>query len=107
MELQVNQVIEELSKIDSATQQIIVSANNEKDDYTKINENRKKEYEDSLIKKMEQNIESYKKSIQADYDRILKQNSDDNKSKLLRLDAAYKQNHTEMATKILKQLTSE
>lgn len=34
MELQVNQVIEELSKIDSATEQIILSAENEKEDYS-------------------------------------------------------------------------
>jgi uncharacterized protein YfeS len=65
MELQVNQVIEELSKIDSATEQVIMSAESEKEKYSAAIESWKKEYDDYLINNMNENIESYKLKIQS------------------------------------------
>ncbi|MDE7156952.1 MAG: hypothetical protein K2O02_03210 [Lachnospiraceae bacterium] len=107
MELQVNQVIEELSKIDSATEQVILSAENEKEDYSAAIESWKKEYEDSLINNMNQNIESYKLKIQSHNQRVLQQYRTETEALLSKLDAAYQENHSEWANEIFKKLISE
>lgn len=107
MELQVKQVIEELSKIDSATERVILSAENEKEEYAAANESRKKEYEDSLMKKMNQKIESYKTTIQSDNQQILKQYRTETENMLSKLDAAYQQNHTNWAVEIFNRLIRE
>ena len=107
MELQVNQVIEELSKIDSATEQIILSAENEKEDYSSAIESWKKEYEDSLINNMNQNIESYKLKIQSHNQRVLQQYRTETEALLSKLDAAYQENHSAWANEKNKKLISE
>lgn len=107
MELQVKQVIEELSKIDSAAEQIILSADNEKEQYTALNESHKKEFEDSLIEKMNQNTESYKTKIQIDNDNLLKQYRAETEAMLSKLDNAYEQNHNKWANQILQKLITD
>ena len=107
MELQVNQVIEELSKIDSATEQVILSAEKEKEDYSAAIESWKKEYEDFLIKNMDENIESYKLKIQSHNQRILQQHRTETEALLSKLDAAYQKNHSQWANEIFKKLISE
>lgn len=107
MELQVNQVIEELSKIDSATEQVILSAENEKEDYSAAIESWKKEYEDYLTDHMNQNIESYKLKIQSHNQRVLQQYRTETEALLSKLDAAYQENHSQWANEIFKKLISE
>lgn len=102
-----NQIIEELSKIDSATEQIILSADNEKEEYTTLNETRKKEYEDSLTEKMNQNTESYKTKVQTDNDNLLKQYRAETEAMLSKLDNAYEQDHNKWANQILQKLITD
>ncbi len=107
MELQVNQVIEELSKIDSATEQVILSAESEKEKYSAAIESWKKEYDDYLINNMNENIESYKLKIQSHNQRVLQQYRTETEALLSKLDSAYEENHSQWANEILKKLISE
>lgn len=107
MELQVNQVIEELSKIDDATENLILSADEEKREYAAIIESRKKEFEEALITKMNLSIDAYKTRVKAENEKVLKQYRQETESLLNKQEASYEKNHTQWAKNIFHSLIQE
>lgn len=107
MELQVNQVIEELSKIDDATENLILSADEEKREYAATIESRKKEFEEALITKMNLSIDAYKTRVKAENEKVLKQYRQETESLLNKQEASYEKNHTQWAKNIFQSLIQE
>lgn len=107
MELQVEQVISELSKIHSATEKVINSAVNEKDDYAKEIEQKTKAFDDDLEKKLQNNLDQYKVQLKQDNDKILAGQLEDTKKLLANLDESFEKQHTSIAKNIFTEITRE
>lgn len=104
MELQVNQVIEELSKIDSAAEALILSSDQDKAAYSGATDAKKAEYEDSLKTKMNLNIDAYRTRMQSEHNQILTNYRKETEETLRALDASYQKHHTDWAKKIFQQI---
>lgn len=107
MKLQVNQVITELSKIDDATEALILSADKEKQDYADAMESKKKEFEEALVTKMNLSMDSRKTRMKADNDKVLKKYRQETEAMLSKLDASYENKHTLWANSIFQTLIQD
>ena len=107
MEYQVEQVISELSKIESASESILTSADKEKEDYAKEMSEKTESLDRELEENVKKHIEEFKVKLQADNDKILKQMRANTEKDLQKLDDAFKTNHTKMAGDIFAELIKE
>lgn len=107
MELMVDQVIEELSKIDLATEKVLTMADMEKDNYSKEIDEKIKQYDKSLEVNMSKRLEEYRNKIESENNNILKQYRQDTLNLLDKLDESFKNNHTKWASEIFNNLIKE
>lgn len=107
MELQIEQIISELSKIDKASESIISSANVEKDDYAKKLEQEKQVFDTGLQKELERQLAEYSKILEMENSKVIKQMRSNTEAELKKLEDSYKANHTHIAKSIFNILTKE
>lgn len=107
MELQIEQIISELSKIDNASESIISSANVEKDNYAKKLEQEKKVFDTGLQKELEGQLAAYRKNLETENSKVIKQMRSNTETELKKLEDSYTANHTCIAASIFDRLTKE
>lgn len=107
MELQIEQIISELSKIDNASESIISSANVEKDNYAKKLEQEKEVFDTGLQKELERQLAEYSKSLETENSKVIKQMRSNTEAELKKLEDSYMANHTHIAASIFNKLTKE
>lgn len=107
MELQVTKVIEELSKIDLATDKVLAGADSAKNAYLADDQKRRKSYEDDLQTSMNARIESYKQKIETEQKQQIQNYRAKTTEELTRLDEEFSKKHTSLAEDIFKQLIAE
>lgn len=107
MELQIEQIISELSNIDNDSENIISSANAEKDNYSKGIEHDKKVFDDGLQKELESQLAKYSKKLETENNRIIQQMRSNADAELKKLEDIFMARHTEIAKSIFDKLTKE
>ena len=103
MELQVTQVIEELSKIDTATDKVLSCVDTAKE-YLAADAARRKVFEESLAAHMQERIESFKQSIQTEQEQFIKDYRAKTSDDLAKLDESFEKKHVTLANDIFNQL---
>lgn len=107
MELQVTQVIEELSKIDTATDKVLSGVDTAKKEYLAADAARRKVFEESLAAHMQERIESFKQSIQTEQEQFIKDYRAKTSDDLAKLDESFEKKHVTLANDIFNQLIAE
>lgn len=107
MELQVTQVIEELSKIDTATDKVLSGVDTAKKEYLAADAARRKVFEESLAAHMRERIESFKQSIQTEQEQFIKDYRAKTSDDLAKLDESFEKKYVTLANDIFNQLIAE
>ncbi|MBQ3932258.1 MAG: hypothetical protein II653_00695 [Lachnospiraceae bacterium] len=104
MDLQINQIITELAKIDSATNSIIASVDDEKKSYSDRKAKELAEYDKSLDIRMENELKDFKNAFSKESTERLEHMRMTTESEINSLSQAFEKNHTKLAQDIFKQL---
>jgi|GEM_PF-2064687 len=107
MELKVNQIISELSKIDIASEAILEAANTEKNNYTVAADKESEAYDKSLADKLVQELDEYKASLDEVNNanlKVLEQTTDE---KIKELNSYYDKNHSAIARKLFDSIVTD
>lgn len=107
MELQVEQVISELSKIDNATENVINSSTEEKDEYMKKIQQEKEAFDSNLDHKLQEHLNEYRQKLTQDNAQVLSNQRAETEDIINNLEASFKKMHTSIAMNILTELTKE
>lgn len=107
MELQIEQIISELSKIDNDSENLISSSDIEKDNYAKSIEQDKKQFDEELQKKLQSELAEYRKKLEAENNRVIQQMRTNTEGELEKLEAIFMEKHSKIAESIFDILTRE
>lgn len=104
MAREINQVIDQLSKIEASSKEIISGTEAEKKAYAALMEQKTKDFDNALNEETEARLKQLKDSLEAQAQMDLQTLRTETDAQLVRLDEWYAANHTQLAQDILNQI---
>lgn len=105
--MEIEQVISELSKIDSAGQSILDSAKAENENYEQKIAHEKELFASNLKKDLEEYLDSYRQNLESENIKIIEQLRSDTEHEIHQLEDAFEKEHTAIAMEIFNSLIKE
>lgn len=107
MDIQLNQIISELSKIDAAVANIFAGADTEKKNYEVFIKEKTAEFDKSLEDDIEKELNLYEKKLREENENQLGKIKSAADTDMKKLDKAYSENHEKWADEIFKSITEK
>lgn len=104
MDIQIDQIISELSKIDAATTNIMSQTGSEKEKYEEFIKNKTTDFDKSLEDNIKSELASYESKLRAENESALAKIKSEAESELSRLDKSYQTHHDKWADEIFESI---
>lgn len=104
MDIQIEQVIAELSKIDNAAEDILLQTEKEKEKYDEEIQKKTLQYDESVEAGINEKLSAYEAMLKKDSQSYMDKLQKDTDSNIKKLEEAYNRHHTKWANDILKAL---
>lgn len=107
MDIQIDQIISELSKIDIATSNILSETDSEKSKYEKLIKEKISEFDEKLEKNIKNELDMYENKLLAENTSAIKKIKSETENELAAIDEAYNKNHKKWADEIFNSIIKE